>query len=169
MSNFLDPDWEQELATGPTVLKVARVGFQAGSCELGASVYEIGPGGFVSPLHAHHANEELLLVLSGRPSVRCTRAVRELAPGDVVSFPAGLTGAHQIENRSEEPARVIVVSTMRCPDVIEQLDSDKVLTITDQHDGDLLTATFRAFRSEDAVHPLDRELDTPPASAEPLA
>ena len=35
--------------------------------ELGATVYELGPGNW-SPFHFHHASEELLVVLNGRPT-----------------------------------------------------------------------------------------------------
>ena len=39
----------------------------------------------------------------------------------------GRDGAHQLLNDSSEPVRVLVVSTMVYPDVVEMLDSDKIL------------------------------------------
>jgi len=46
------------------------VGAQAGARELAANVYELDPGAVGSPLHVHHANEELLLVLAGTIAAR---------------------------------------------------------------------------------------------------
>jgi uncharacterized cupin superfamily protein len=66
MANILSPEWEAELPG----LRGQRVGAAAGAEKLGATLYEIDPGGRVSPLHVHHANEELLIVLSGTPTLR---------------------------------------------------------------------------------------------------
>src|SRR3712207_7395055 len=65
--------------------RVARVGHHAGASRLGASVYEIGAGGRVSPYHLHHGNEELLVVLAGTPEVRTPAGTRTLEPGAVRS------------------------------------------------------------------------------------
>jgi uncharacterized cupin superfamily protein len=50
---------------------------------------EVPPGASTFPLHAHHANEELIVVLSGRLVLRTTDGERELAEGDVAACPAG--------------------------------------------------------------------------------
>ena len=153
MINVVDVRWEHEVEA-PVTLRAARVGAQAGSERLGAALYELGPGAWVSPYHAHHDNEELLVVLAGRPTLRRPGGTDELATGDVVAFPAGPEGAHRVENQRDEPARVLVVSTMVFPDVVEHPDSAKVLALTGPppHDGELL-----AFRRADAVHPLEGE------------
>ena len=78
------------------------------------------------PLHVHHANEELIVVLAGRPTLRSLDGERELAPGEVVACPTGKRGAHRIDNRTEEPVRFLVVSTMIAPEVNEYPDSGKV-------------------------------------------
>ena len=57
MPNILSPDWEAELPG----LRGQRVGAAAGAEKLGATLYEVDPGGRGSPLHIHHANEELLI------------------------------------------------------------------------------------------------------------
>ena len=102
------------------------MGRQAGARELGASVFEIAPGDSTFPLHAHHANEEILVVLSGRPTLRTIDGERQLEEGDMTCFRTGRAGAHRIENRTGEPARVLIVSTMIGPDVVEHIDSQKV-------------------------------------------
>ena len=69
-------------AAGPA--RPAR-GRAAGAEKLGATVYEVDPGGRVSPLHVHHANEEMLIVLSGTadaaPGGRRARARARRARG----------------------------------------------------------------------------------------
>jgi uncharacterized cupin superfamily protein len=89
-------------------------------------VFELQPGASTFPLHAHHANEELLVVLAGRPTLRTIDGERELEQGEIVSFPTGRDGAHRLDNRADDAARVLVVSTMVGPDVVEHIESEKV-------------------------------------------
>jgi uncharacterized cupin superfamily protein len=125
-ANVSEPHWDAEQDQGPFRWRRARVGRQAGARELGASVFEVPPGGSTFPLHAHYANEEILVVLSGRPTLRGIDAERELEPGELVCFRTGREGAHRLDNRTAEPVRVLIVSTMIGPDVVEHVDSQKV-------------------------------------------
>ena len=56
----------------------ARIGHEAGAERLGASVYEVAPGQSLAPYHWHAANEEMLVVLSGQPTLRTPDGEREL-------------------------------------------------------------------------------------------
>ena len=98
---------------------------------LGASVWEVQPGGSQFVYHFHHGSEELLIVLRGAPTVRLHDGERQLAEGDVVPFPRGPEGAHQIRNDGDAVARVLLVSTNASPDVAEYPDTGKVATIID--------------------------------------
>ena len=124
--NVHAPAWDAEQDRPPFRWRRARVGRQAGARELGASVFELPPGASTFPLHAHYANEEILVVLSGRPTVRTLDGERQLEQGELVCFRTGREGAHRVENRGDEPVRVLVVSTMIGPDVVEHIDSQKV-------------------------------------------
>jgi uncharacterized cupin superfamily protein len=126
MANIFEPDWVDR-DQPPLVGRAARVGAPAGAERLGATLYEIDPGGYGSPFHLHHANEEMIIVLSGRPTLRTLNGVRELEPGEVVACTVGPPGAHQLQNNSHEPVCALVISTMVYPEVAEQLDSDKIL------------------------------------------
>ena len=130
MGNVFEPEWQFESDRPPFLGRVASVGAQAGAERLGASLYEIAPGGQVSPLHLHHANEELIIVLSGRPTLRTADGSRELGVGEVVSCPVGRDGAHSVQNNSDAAVRVLVVSTMVYPDVCEHLESDTIVVLT---------------------------------------
>jgi uncharacterized cupin superfamily protein len=124
--NVITPDWEPGAPSG---IKGARVAAAAGATELGATVYELDPGTAVSPYHVHHGNEELLVVLSGRPVVRTPDGARELEPGAVVAFPRGPDGAHNVA-AGAEPARVLLISTMRYPEIAEYPDTGATLAMT---------------------------------------
>jgi uncharacterized cupin superfamily protein len=49
-----------------------------------------------------------------------------LERGDVVCFPMGPDGAHQVFNRGEETIRVLMLSTLFEPSVAVYPDSDKI-------------------------------------------
>jgi uncharacterized cupin superfamily protein len=123
MPNLFDPEWDAERDEPPFRWRRARLGRQAGAQDLGASLFEIPPGAATFPLHAHFANEEMLLVLAGRPTLTSADgSSRDLAAGDVVACPAGRSGAHRIDNNRDEPARVLIVSTMKAPEINEMLE-----------------------------------------------
>jgi uncharacterized cupin superfamily protein len=90
---------------------------------LGASVYELPPGEKSFPYHFHNANEELLVVLDGEPTLRDQNGERTLSAGDAIVFPRGPGGGHQLRN--ESPARVLMASTLVTPDVVDYPDSGK--------------------------------------------
>ena len=48
----------------------SRIGRQAGSERIGMSLWEVPPGEAAYPYHYHLAEEELVIVLEGRPSLR---------------------------------------------------------------------------------------------------
>jgi uncharacterized cupin superfamily protein len=104
----------------------ARFGPRIGARRLGGTVYELPPGESICPYHYEVGDEELLIVLEGRPSVRHPAGVEELAPGDTVCFREGSAGAHQVSNHAHETARVLMFSTLRDPAVSVYPDSDKV-------------------------------------------
>jgi uncharacterized cupin superfamily protein len=124
MPNLFEPDWDASRDEAPYHWRRSRLGRQAGSRALGASLFELAPGGATFPLHAHLANEELLLVLAGRPTLTTTEGERELAEGEVVAFRAGREGAHRLDNRTREPVRLVIVSTMCAPDVNLMLEDN---------------------------------------------
>jgi uncharacterized cupin superfamily protein len=45
---------------------------------------------------------------------------------DVVFFPTGPEGAHQVRNDSDAPARVLMISELHTPSATAYPDSDKV-------------------------------------------
>jgi uncharacterized cupin superfamily protein len=158
--NIHEPEWDAEQDRPPFAWRRARVGRQAGGRQLGASLFELAPGAASFPLHVHHANEELLVVVTGRPTLRTLEGERELAPGEVVAFPVGRAGAHRLDNRSDEAVRFLIVSTMVGPEVTEYPDSRKVRVTgrapgSDRSPDDLMLA----FRVEESVDYFEGETE----------
>jgi uncharacterized cupin superfamily protein len=127
-ANIFDPDFEPpDESPEPFTVRWAEIGMQAGTKELGVSLYEMRPGEATFPFHLHHGNEEMIVVLSGRPTLRTFDEERELVPGEVVACPRGRAGAHRLDNKTDEDSRVLIFSTMMAPEVVEYPDSGKCL------------------------------------------
>ena len=103
-----------------------RVSEQLGAQRTVTKLYELPPGEAVCPYHYEHGDEEWLLVLEGRPTLRTPGGTRELGPQDVVFFPLGPDGAHQVRNDTGAQVRVLMWSTRVMPTVVVYPDSDKV-------------------------------------------
>src|SRR5918992_1412477 len=77
--------------------------------------------------------------LVGGPTLRTPEGEQVLKEGDVVCFPRGKNGAHQIINRTDAPIRVLMLSSMIRGEIIEYLDTRKVLA-KDVEDEDITFA-----------------------------
>ena len=127
VANVFRSDWELEHGG----VGMASVTKPAGAELLGATVYELDPGARWADLHVHYANEELIVVLSGTPTLHTLAGSRELATGEVVVCLRGRAGAHRLENAAEEPARVLIVSTMLMPEVVEYPERGHVFVMSE--------------------------------------
>ena len=145
--NLYGDEWDRTEDRPGWRSKDAWVGPHIGALLLGGSMYELEPGDRLWPYHVHHANEEWLIVVRGRPTLRTPDGEQELEEGDVVAFPRGKDGAHQVRNDTEAPIRVLMLSTLLTPDIVEYLDSGKVSVVDAK--GERL---FREFRGRDAEY-----------------
>ena len=93
-------------------------GHPLGTDMLGASLTELLPGSPDDHLHMHYGVEEMFFVLSGTPTVRTPEGEEQLAPGEVVYFPEGPDGLHTFSNPTDEPVRMLGISSKRFPDVV---------------------------------------------------
>jgi uncharacterized cupin superfamily protein len=124
--NLFEPRFDAENDVPGFRWRRARLGRQAGAERLGASLFELQPGEATFPYHAHSANEELLIVVAGEPSLRGPEGWRRLQRGEVVAFPRGERGAHQMANRSSEAARVLIISEMNAPELNLYPDTGRI-------------------------------------------
>jgi len=121
-NNIWSDDWGEQgedwSGGGGVAKRLPRAAERPG---FGATVIELDPEDFVV-YHFHHAWEELLVVLRGRPTLRAPEGERRLAEGEAVYFPVGPDGAHGLKNETDEPVRVLMASTLSSPEVCEYPD-----------------------------------------------
>jgi uncharacterized cupin superfamily protein len=106
--------------------RATAIGDRLGASLLGGSLYELAPGEATWPYHYELGCEEWLIVVSGRPTLRTPDGEQKLAPGDVSVFPEGPAGAHKVVNGSDEPARILILSSKSPLAVVHYPDSKKL-------------------------------------------
>ena len=154
MPNIYDPSFEDAERPPGFRARRARVGYELGTELIGCSVWELPAGEAAYPYHFHYADEELILVLTGRPTLRTPDGTRQLNAGDAVRFPLGEEGAHQLSNETDETATFVAISSHGRPDVVVYPDSGKIGVGERLPRGGGLRKFFRA---ETAVDYWDRE------------
>jgi uncharacterized cupin superfamily protein len=115
-----------------------RLGTVVGAANTGMSVYELPPGQAICPYHYENPEEEWLLVLAGRPTLRHPQGEDVLEPWDVVFFPPGPGGAHAVRNDTDSTARVLMFSDRSEVAASVYPDSDKIAIWTGNPDDDLI-------------------------------
>lgn len=135
MPNIEDANYE--VRSGPPGFnsKRARIGYELGAEKVGVSLWEVPPGVAAYPYHFHYSDEEVVIVLAGRPTLRTPEGERLLEQGEAVRFPLGEEGAHQIWNGGEETVRFLAVSDNGHRDIAVYPDSDKVGAAERNRDG----------------------------------
>ena len=102
------------------------LGETLGAEKIGGTVYLIEPEQRICPYHWHFGEEEWLIVLDGAVTLRTPAGERELGRGDVVAFPTGPGGGHDVRCSGTEAARVLMLSTLSDPEICVYPDSEKV-------------------------------------------
>jgi uncharacterized cupin superfamily protein len=120
-----------------------RFGKRLGAAATGMSIYELPPGQAICPYHYEYAEEEWLVVLEGKPTLRTPSGESELSPWDVCLFPVGPDGAHGVRNETSEVVRVMMFSEVRTPAVTVYPDSDKIGAFTGNDDTALFPRSAR--------------------------
>jgi uncharacterized cupin superfamily protein len=100
------------------------IGAALGAAETAMYLYDVHPGASF-PYHYEYV-PEWLLVVEGTLIVRSPEGELELGRGDLVRFPAGPSGAHQIMNRGEATARALLFSNAAVPAISVYPDSDTI-------------------------------------------
>ena len=148
MPNIFEPDFDEVREHGGFTCRRARVSRQAGAERLGASLWEVPAGQAAYPYHYHLAEEEILFVLDAGLSLRTPEGWREVEAGEVLMFPVGERGAHQVVNRTDQAVRFLAISPVGLPDIVVQPDADKVGAFERLPDGGGMREWYR--RSDQA-------------------
>jgi len=125
--NLFEAEVEKDEEDAPGYeLSYTRVGPLVGGEQLGLTVYELAPGQSICPYHYEYGEEEWLVALVGRPTLRTPEGGRELEPWDCAFFPTGEAGAHKVTNRTGETVRVCMWSNRLAVSTAVYPDSEKV-------------------------------------------
>lgn len=160
MPNINDANFDEPREQAGFRCRRARLSRQAGSVRLGLSLWELPAGEAAYPYHHHLGEEELVIVLDGRPDLRTRDGSRALEEGEVVAFPRGEEGGHQLVNRTSETVRFLAFSTNGEPDLVVYPDSGKIGAFERLPDGGGLWAMFRTAEAVDyyaGEQPPDRD------------
>ena len=116
----------------------SRVFWRPDDARLGATLYNLAPGGPEPRIHMHFGGEEMFFVLRGRPLFRNQKGREALAPGDFVFCPEGRAGLHTFSNPTDEPAEILAISAGSFPDVVAYPEHGYAWVATRDPDPDLL-------------------------------
>ena len=119
-----------------------------GARHLGYQVIRLKPGKTAFPLHFHHHEEELGVVLEGECTVRTSRGDVAARAGDFFAYPPGPNGDHHYINAGAESCTLLLLSNVVPADVSEYPNSNKVN----------MRSVRRIFRKQDAVDYWDGEV-----------
>ncbi|QPH54371.1 cupin domain-containing protein [Pontivivens ytuae] len=103
------------------------IGQAAGLRHLGANVETLDPGAASSHRHWHSGTDELVVVLDGVLTLIDDGGETQMQSGEIAAFPAGVENGHHLVNRSDAPARFLVVGSRASRDRCHYADLDLVL------------------------------------------
>lgn len=90
----------------------------------GVNLTELAPGSVSALLHHHSKQDEFIYILQGTPTLVLGKQEYALKPGDCMGFKAGSGNAHQLVNRSGEPAIYLEIGDRSEGDEVEYPNDD---------------------------------------------
>ncbi|OYU18673.1 MAG: hypothetical protein CFE34_09400 [Rhodobacteraceae bacterium PARR1] len=125
------PEWATDnpthpiLGPGPGPYRSQLLSDPGHLTQFGAFIEELPPGSSSGHRHWHEAEDEMILMLSGQV-VLVEDHETSLTAGDAAVWPAGHPVGHRLDNRSDAPARYLVIGTRSERDRIHYTDHDLV-------------------------------------------
>lgn len=108
--------------TGSSPRTEERFGDVAGLRLMGVNIVTLAPGERSAMRHWHTGSDEFVMVLEGVATVIEDDGPAELHPGDMALWPAGVSDAHQIWNRSDAPLRYLCAGTNPDAEIVHYPD-----------------------------------------------
>jgi uncharacterized cupin superfamily protein len=118
--------WEDYARGDRFGVRFRQLGEFGGAAHVGVNMEVLEPGRQAYPAHYHMLEEEHVLVLEGRVTLRLGERSYELREGHYVCFPAGQKAGHALINDSEAPCRYLIIGERNPNDVIVYTDSGRV-------------------------------------------
>lgn len=132
MTRLTPPDWVSEttythpvIGAHPGPYRYQLLSDPGGLTQFGAFLEELPPGSRSGHRHWHEAEDEMILMLAGEV-VLVEDQETLLRAGDVACWPAGHPVGHRLDNRSDAPARYLVIGSRRPRDRIHCTDYDLI-------------------------------------------
>lgn len=101
-----------------------RLGDAGGLTQFGANLVMLDPGALSSLRHWHQNEDEFVWVVEGECTLVQDAGETVMRPGDCAAFPAGSTDGHHFVNRTDRPAKFLVVGTKAKHEVATYSDVD---------------------------------------------
>ncbi len=121
------PSPYREMMAGRSSLRLGEAG---GLTQFGVNLVTLEPGAVSSLRHWHLAEDEFVMVTEGECVLIEDGGETPMRPGDA-AFPANTPDGHCFRNRSDRPARFLVIGTKAAREVVTYSDVDLVLTTAD--------------------------------------
>lgn len=149
------PRAESFAATGEAAdrydAQTGMIGSLIGAKLLGYNLTRIPAGHSAFPLHNHHVNEEMFLIVDGTGELKVGDKVYQIRKGDIIACPpGGPATAHQLTSSLHSDLTFLAVSTRLSPEYVEYPNSGKFGVYADitGADGNPVRTSFIG-RSED--------------------
>lgn len=101
-----------------------RLGDAGGLTQFGVNLVILQPGALSSLRHWHLNEDEFVMVTEGECTLMQDAGETVMRPGDCAAFPAGKTDGHHFINRTDRPARFLVVGSKASREVATYSDVD---------------------------------------------
>lgn len=131
-AGLIRSDWQDEpdpvhpvLGSGCGPYRYRLLSDPGGLTQFGAFIDELPPGSQSGHRHWHEAEDECIYMLDGH-AVLVEDGETLLGPGDAAAWPAGRAVGHRLDNRSDRPARYLVIGTRAATDRIHYSDHDLI-------------------------------------------
>lgn len=118
--------WEEYSHGERFGVRFQQLGEFGGGTHIGVGIEVLEPGRQAYPAHYHMLEEEHLLILEGKATLRLGARSYALAAGDYACFPAGQKAGHALLNEGTEPCRYLIIGERNPHDVIFHTDSGRV-------------------------------------------
>ncbi|MFZ1468179.1 MAG: cupin domain-containing protein [Paracoccaceae bacterium] len=101
-----------------------RLGQAGGLTQFGVNLVTLEPGALSSLRHWHLHEDEFVMITEGECVLIEDAGETPMAPGDCAAFPANTGDGHHFVNRSDQPARFLVIGTKAPREVATYSDVD---------------------------------------------
>lgn len=88
-----------------------KLGDAAGLTQFGVNLVTLPPGAWASQRHWHTHEDEFVYVVEGELTLVTDDGEEVMRAGDAAGFKAGVENGHHLQNRSDAPARFLIVGS----------------------------------------------------------